>query len=106
RYNINVNVGKQEDSVKLVEKCLNNKIEAPLSTPIWLPLDMKSNILKAQAEAEHKITRDDLGISNKNLIIEDPSPRGVTVKLNNLVQPQEFPELRETPPPAQCLFLT
>ncbi|XP_077306332.1 LOW QUALITY PROTEIN: band 4.1-like protein 5 [Lithobates pipiens] len=53
-----------------------------------------------------QITRDDFGISNKNLIIEDPSPRGVTVKLNNLIQPQEFPELRETPPPAQCLFLT
>ncbi|XP_018424219.1 PREDICTED: band 4.1-like protein 5 [Nanorana parkeri] len=102
----NVNGGKQEDTVKLVEKCLNNQIEAPPSTPIWLPADMKSNILKAQAEAEHKVTRDDLGITNKNLFIEDPSPRGVAVKLNNLVQPQEFPDLRETPPPAHCVFLT
>ncbi|KAM5152123.1 band 4.1-like protein 5 [Mantella aurantiaca] len=106
RCNVNVNVGKQEDTVKLVEKCLNNQIEVPVSAPIWLPADMKSNILKAQAEAEHKITRDDLGINYKNLILEDPSPRGVTVKLNNLIQPQEFPELRETPPPAQCLFVT
>lgn len=41
--------------VKLTDKCLNNAIESPITAAMWLPADIKSNILKAQAEAGHKV---------------------------------------------------
>lgn len=42
--------------VKLTDKCLNNAIESPIVAAKWLPADLKSNILKAQAEAGHKVS--------------------------------------------------
>ncbi|XP_028250157.1 band 4.1-like protein 5 [Parambassis ranga] len=54
RNNINVNVAmnNQEDVVKLTEKCvLNSAGSSPVVTPLRTPEDLKSNILKAQAEA-------------------------------------------------------
>jgi len=41
--------------VKLTDKCLNNAVESPVTAAAWLPEDIKSNILKAQAEAGHKV---------------------------------------------------
>lgn len=42
----------QEDVVKLTEKCgLNSTGSSPVVTPLRTPEDLKSNILKAQAEA-------------------------------------------------------
>lgn len=41
--------------VKLSDKCLKNAMESPVAAATWLPADMKSNILKAQAEAGHKV---------------------------------------------------
>ncbi|XP_029980357.1 band 4.1-like protein 5 isoform X2 [Sphaeramia orbicularis] len=54
RNNINVNVAmnNQEDVVKLTEKCaLSSSGSSPAATPLRTPDDLKSNILKAQAEA-------------------------------------------------------
>uniref|UniRef100_A0A3P9KDI6 Band 4.1-like protein 5 n=1 Tax=Oryzias latipes TaxID=8090 RepID=A0A3P9KDI6_ORYLA len=54
RNNINVNIAmnNQEDVVKLTEKCgLNSTGSSPVVTPLRTPEDLKSNILKAQAEA-------------------------------------------------------
>uniref|UniRef100_A0A669D3I4 Erythrocyte membrane protein band 4.1 like 5 n=1 Tax=Oreochromis niloticus TaxID=8128 RepID=A0A669D3I4_ORENI len=54
RNNINVNVAmnNQDDVVKLTEKCgLNSAGSSPCVTPLRTPEDLKSNILKAQAEA-------------------------------------------------------
>lgn len=45
----------QDEVVKLTDKCLNNAIETPVAAATWLPADIKSNILKAQAEAGHKV---------------------------------------------------
>uniref|UniRef100_A0A8D2NHA1 Band 4.1-like protein 5 n=1 Tax=Zosterops lateralis melanops TaxID=1220523 RepID=A0A8D2NHA1_ZOSLA len=53
RPNVNINV--QDEVVKLTDKCLNNAIESPIIAAKWLPADLKSNILKAQAEAVHKV---------------------------------------------------
>ncbi|XP_067405766.1 band 4.1-like protein 5 [Emydura macquarii macquarii] len=69
--NINININKQDEVVKLTDKCLNNAIESPVTTSERLPADMKSNILKAQAEAMHKITREDSMSDNKNSNILD-----------------------------------
>ncbi|XP_056390482.1 band 4.1-like protein 5 isoform X2 [Hyla sarda] len=102
---LNVNVNKQEDPVKLMEKCLNNMVEAPASAPIWLPTDIKSNILKAQVEAGHKMIRDDAGISHVTVTSEEASPRSVTVKVSNRPMVQECPE-REPPTPQQTIFIT
>uniref|UniRef100_A0A3P8SMK7 Erythrocyte membrane protein band 4.1 like 5 n=1 Tax=Amphiprion percula TaxID=161767 RepID=A0A3P8SMK7_AMPPE len=54
--NINVNMAMnnqvREDVVKLTEKCgLNSTGSSPALTPLRAPEDLKSNILKAQAEA-------------------------------------------------------
>uniref|UniRef100_A0A672G3N2 Erythrocyte membrane protein band 4.1 like 5 n=1 Tax=Salarias fasciatus TaxID=181472 RepID=A0A672G3N2_SALFA len=54
RNNVNVNVAMNnlEDVVKLTEKCvLNSAGSSPVVTPLRTPEDLKSNILKAQAEA-------------------------------------------------------
>uniref|UniRef100_A0A3B5AV88 Erythrocyte membrane protein band 4.1 like 5 n=1 Tax=Stegastes partitus TaxID=144197 RepID=A0A3B5AV88_9TELE len=54
RNNVNVNMAmnNQEDVVKLTEKCgLNSAGSSPAVTPLRAPDDLKSNILKAQAEA-------------------------------------------------------
>ncbi|KAM4731610.1 band 4.1-like protein 5 isoform 2-T4 [Anableps anableps] len=54
RNNININVAmnNQDDVVKLTEKCgLNSAGSSPVVTPLRTPEDLKSNILKAQAEA-------------------------------------------------------
>ncbi|KYO18213.1 band 4.1-like protein 5 isoform X1 [Alligator mississippiensis] len=69
--NININVSKQEEVVKLTDKCLNNAIESPATTPVWHPADLKSNILKAQAEALHKVMRDDSTLGNKSSSVQD-----------------------------------
>ncbi|KFU88445.1 Band 4.1-like 5, partial [Chaetura pelagica] len=67
RPNININV--QDEVVKLTDKCLNNAIESPITAATWLPADMKSNILKAQAEAGHKVIKEDslTGLKNSNI---------------------------------------
>ncbi|XP_051937419.1 band 4.1-like protein 5 isoform X4 [Hippocampus zosterae] len=54
RNNVNINMvmNNQEDIVKLREKCcLNSAGSSPVVTPLRTPGDLKSNILKAQAEA-------------------------------------------------------
>uniref|UniRef100_A0A3Q2P6C3 Band 4.1-like protein 5 n=1 Tax=Fundulus heteroclitus TaxID=8078 RepID=A0A3Q2P6C3_FUNHE len=54
RNNININVAmnNQDDVVKLTEKCgLNSTGSSPVVTPLRVPEDLKSNILKAQVEA-------------------------------------------------------
>lgn len=89
--------------MKLMEKCLNNKVEAPASAALWPPTDIKSNILKAQVEAGQKIIRDDLGISHLNS--EEPSPRSVAVKVNNRSLVQECPD-RERQTAPQTVFIT
>ncbi|XP_042325319.1 band 4.1-like protein 5 isoform X2 [Sceloporus undulatus] len=98
--NININVSKQEEVVKLTEKCLNNAIESPVSTSVRLPPDIKSNILKAQAEAAHKVTREDGMSGPKNTNIQDAATRSILLsgKLQNSpLRPHSpaFPESRE-----------
>ncbi|NXL51016.1 E41L5 protein, partial [Podilymbus podiceps] len=72
RPNININV--QDEVVKLTDKCLNNAIESPVAAA-WLPADIKSNILKAQAEAGHKVIREDSLTGVKNSNIQDAAAR-------------------------------
>uniref|UniRef100_A0A8C9EI60 Erythrocyte membrane protein band 4.1 like 5 n=1 Tax=Pavo cristatus TaxID=9049 RepID=A0A8C9EI60_PAVCR len=64
-----------DEVVKLTDKCLNNAIESPIAAATWLPADMKSNILKAQAEAGHKVVREDSVTGSKNSNIQDAAAR-------------------------------
>ncbi|XP_074550692.1 band 4.1-like protein 5 isoform X2 [Halichoeres trimaculatus] len=81
RNNINVNMvmNNQESVVKLTEKCgLSSAGSSPVVTPLRTPEDLKSNILKAQAEAaalkgsveEHVIT-----VGDKNCNVQEASAR-------------------------------
>lgn len=81
RNNINVNVAmnNQDDVVKLTEKCgLNSAGSSPCVTPLRTPEDLKSNILKAQAEAaalkgaleEHAVM-----LGDKNCNLQEASAR-------------------------------
>ncbi|XP_010143597.1 PREDICTED: band 4.1-like protein 5, partial [Buceros rhinoceros silvestris] len=74
RLNINVNV--QDEVVKLTDKCLT-AIESPITAATWLPADIKSNILKAQAEAGHKVVREDSLTGVKNSSIQDAAARNI-----------------------------
>ncbi|XP_032046032.1 band 4.1-like protein 5 isoform X1 [Aythya fuligula] len=73
----NININLQDEVVKLTDKCLNNAIESPVAAAAWLPADMKSNILKAQAEAGHKAVREDNLAGTKNSIIQDAAARNI-----------------------------
>ncbi|NXN26375.1 E41L5 protein, partial [Nycticryphes semicollaris] len=75
RPNVNINV--QDEVVKLTDKCLNNAIESPITAATWLPADIKSNILKAQAEAGHKVVREDNLTCIKNSNIQDSAARNI-----------------------------
>ncbi|XP_068051532.1 band 4.1-like protein 5 isoform X3 [Anomalospiza imberbis] len=75
RPNVNINV--QDEVVKLTDKCLNNAIESPVVAAKWLPADLKSNILKAQAEAGHKVGRDDSMTGVKNSNIQEAAARNL-----------------------------
>ncbi|XP_051260662.1 band 4.1-like protein 5 isoform X2 [Dicentrarchus labrax] len=82
RNNINVNMAmnNQEDVVKLTEKCglSSTGSSSPVVTPLRTPEDLKSNILKAQAEAaaikgpleEHVVM-----VGDKNCNLQDASTR-------------------------------
>ncbi|XP_028598677.2 band 4.1-like protein 5 isoform X2 [Podarcis muralis] len=73
----NININKQQEVVKLTEKCLNNAIESPVSASVRLPPDIKSNILKAQAEAVNKVMREDSMSGNKNTNLQDAAGRSI-----------------------------
>ncbi|XP_055574352.1 band 4.1-like protein 5 isoform X3 [Falco biarmicus] len=74
RPNVNINI--QDEVVKLTDKCLN-AIESPVTAATWLPADIKSNILKAQAEAGHKVMREDSLTVVKNSTIQDAAARNI-----------------------------
>ncbi|XP_041663630.1 band 4.1-like protein 5 isoform X2 [Cheilinus undulatus] len=78
RNNINVNVAmnNQDDVVKLTEKCgLNSTGSSPVVTPLRTPEDLKSNILKAQAEAALKGSMEEhvVMVGDKNCNIQEAS---------------------------------
>ncbi|NXI01118.1 E41L5 protein, partial [Pachycephala philippinensis] len=75
RPNVNINI--QDEVVKLTDKCLNNAIESPIVAAKWLPADLKSNILKAQAEAGHKVGKDDIITGVKNSNIQEAAARNI-----------------------------
>ncbi|XP_054471156.1 band 4.1-like protein 5 isoform X2 [Anoplopoma fimbria] len=77
--NVNMAMNNQEDVVKLTEKCgLSSAGSSPAVTPLCLPEDLKSNILKAQVEAaalkgsleEHIVI-----VGNKNCNLQEASAR-------------------------------
>ncbi|XP_059198444.1 band 4.1-like protein 5 isoform X2 [Centropristis striata] len=81
KNNINVNMvmNNQDDVVKLSEKCgLSSASSSPVVTPLRTPEDLKSNILKAQAEAaalkgsleEHAVI-----VGDKNCNLQEASAR-------------------------------
>ncbi|KAM9249273.1 band 4.1-like protein 5 [Dugong dugon] len=88
RPNTDVNVNNQEEVVKLTEKCLNNAIESPGLNATRLPPDFKSNILKAQAEAVHKVTREDSVLSHKNASVQDAAANSAALNENNMSLPE------------------
>ncbi|XP_030641901.1 band 4.1-like protein 5 [Chanos chanos] len=73
---VNVNMNNQEDVVKLTEKCLNSMSGSPSLPPLKVSEEMKSNILKAQAEAALKGTREELGATaDKNCNLQETATR-------------------------------
>ncbi|XP_055009102.1 band 4.1-like protein 5 isoform X2 [Boleophthalmus pectinirostris] len=76
--NVNVNVAmNNQELVKLTEKAvLSSSGPAPLPTPLRTPDILKSNILKAQAEAAAcKVSPEELSVSDKNCNLQDPTAR-------------------------------
>ncbi|XP_014028892.1 band 4.1-like protein 5 isoform X1 [Salmo salar] len=76
RANVNLNMNNQEDVVKLTEKCLNSVGSSPVLAPLRPPEDLKSNILKAQAEAALKGSLEEhVVIGDKNTNLQEASAR-------------------------------
>ncbi|XP_062312820.1 band 4.1-like protein 5 isoform X1 [Osmerus eperlanus] len=76
RTNINMNMNNQEDVVKLTEKCLNSVGTSPQLAPLRPPEDLKSNILKAQAEAALKgAVEEHVVMGDKNCNMQEAAAR-------------------------------
>ncbi|XP_067265075.1 band 4.1-like protein 5 isoform X1 [Chanodichthys erythropterus] len=76
RTNVNLNMNNQEEVVKLTEKSLNSKGNSPVLNQLKAPDELKSNILKAQAEAALKDSRDELGLTpDKNCNLQEAAAR-------------------------------
>ncbi|NWV64953.1 E41L5 protein, partial [Malurus elegans] len=97
RPNVNINI--QDEVVKLTDKCLNNAIESPIVAAKWFPADLKSNILKAQAEAGHKTGKDDSMTGVKNSNIQEAAARNILLSGKSQSSPpatsQVFQDSRE-----------
>ncbi|XP_037704910.1 band 4.1-like protein 5 isoform X2 [Choloepus didactylus] len=87
--NVDVNVNNQEEVVKLTEKCLNNAIESPGLNAVRVPPEFKSNILKAQVEAAHKVTREDDISSHKSADVQDAAANSTVLNENNVFLPED-----------------
>nr|XP_006196151.2 band 4.1-like protein 5 isoform X1 [Vicugna pacos] len=96
--NINVNINNQEEVVKLTEKCLNNAIDSPGLNARRVPPDLKSNILKAQVEAVHKVTREESLLSHKNANVQDAVTNSAVLKESTVPLPEESLTLMHTAP--------
>ncbi|XP_038551192.1 band 4.1-like protein 5 isoform X2 [Micropterus salmoides] len=81
RNNINVNMAMNnlEDVVKITEKCgLSSTGNSPVVTPLRTPEDLKSNILKAQAEAaalKGSLEEQVVMVGDKNCNLHEASAR-------------------------------
>ncbi|XP_006868791.1 PREDICTED: band 4.1-like protein 5 isoform X1 [Chrysochloris asiatica] len=95
---IDVNVNNQVEVVKLTEKCLNNAIESPGMNAVRVPPDFKSNILKAQVEAVHKVTREDSLLSHKNSSVQDVAANSAPFNENKTSLPKDPLVLLPTTP--------
>ncbi|XP_052462109.1 band 4.1-like protein 5 isoform X3 [Carassius gibelio] len=75
RTNVNLNMNNQEEVVKLTEKSLNGVSSSPVLNQLKAD-ELKSNILKAQAEAALKGSRDELGLPpEKNCNLQETAAR-------------------------------
>ncbi|XP_058888565.1 band 4.1-like protein 5 isoform X2 [Acipenser ruthenus] len=80
RSNINVNMNSREEVVKLTEKSLNNVTSSSVVALSRPPEALKSNILKAQAEAALKVTREDtLVTGDKNCNLQEAVSRNMVL---------------------------
>ncbi|MGH0182001.1 UNVERIFIED_CONTAM: hypothetical protein FKN15_008304, partial [Acipenser sinensis] len=89
RSNINVNMNSWEEVVKLTDKSLNNVTSSPAMAPSRPPEELKSNILKAQAEAALKVTREDTVVmGDKNCNLQEAVSRYAVKTNHNVKQDQ------------------
>ncbi|XP_029790573.1 band 4.1-like protein 5 isoform X1 [Suricata suricatta] len=100
RPSVDINVNNQEEVVKLTEKCLNNVIESPGLNARKVPPDLKSNILKAQVEAVHKVTREVSLLSHKNANVQGAATNSAVVHEKNVIVPEDALALTHTTPAA------
>ncbi|KAB5576783.1 hypothetical protein PHYPO_G00202470 [Pangasianodon hypophthalmus] len=74
--NVNVNMNNQEDVLKLTEKSLSSVSSSPVLSQLKAPDELKSNILKAQAEAVLRGTREEIGVTGeKNCNLQEAVAR-------------------------------
>uniref|UniRef100_A0A673XP73 Erythrocyte membrane protein band 4.1 like 5 n=1 Tax=Salmo trutta TaxID=8032 RepID=A0A673XP73_SALTR len=72
----NLNMNNQEDVVKLTEKCLNSVGSSSVPSPLRPPEDLKSNIIKAQAQAALKSSQEEhVVMGNKNTNVQEAAAR-------------------------------
>ncbi|XP_072542703.1 band 4.1-like protein 5 [Salminus brasiliensis] len=76
RSNINLNMNNQEDVLKLTDKCLSSVGSSPVLSQLTAPDELKSNILKAQAEAALRGVKEEAGASGeKNCNLQEAAAR-------------------------------
>ncbi|XP_052421800.1 band 4.1-like protein 5 isoform X6 [Carassius gibelio] len=76
RTNVNLIMNNQEEVAKLTEKSLNSEGSSPVLNQLRCPEELKSNILKAQAEAALKDSRDEIGLTqDKNCNLQEAAAR-------------------------------
>ncbi|XP_060731650.1 band 4.1-like protein 5 isoform X3 [Tachysurus vachellii] len=75
RSNVNVNMNNQEDVLKLSEKSLSSVSSSPVLSHLKAPDELKSNILKAQAEAVLRGPREEMGLTGEKNCNQEAAAR-------------------------------
>ncbi|XP_036427538.1 band 4.1-like protein 5 isoform X2 [Colossoma macropomum] len=76
RANVNLNMNNQDDVLKLTDKSLSSVSSSPVLSQLTAPDELKSNILKAQAEAALRVVKEETGVSGeKNCNLQEAAAR-------------------------------
>ncbi|XP_037395019.1 band 4.1-like protein 5 isoform X2 [Pygocentrus nattereri] len=76
RSNVNLNMNNQDDVLKLTDKSLSSVSSSPALSQLTAPDELKSNILKAQAEAVLRGVKEETGVAGeKNCNLQESAAR-------------------------------
>uniref|UniRef100_A0AAR2KYN9 FERM domain-containing protein n=1 Tax=Pygocentrus nattereri TaxID=42514 RepID=A0AAR2KYN9_PYGNA len=85
RSNVNLNMNNQDDVLKLTDKSLSSVSSSPALSQLTAPDELKSNILKAQAEAVLRGVKEETGVAGEKNCNLQESAASLEVKADEFI---------------------